>query len=107
MTVLYISHMKVKQDELGRWVTTLTQEVMAKINPYAERTFINTLLQIDENEECIEFQREDYSELDVRGFAIQKAIDTVNGIGKLGEVAPIKPITTIDKDAIYRVEIEY
>ena len=107
MTVLYISHMKVEQDELGRWVTTLTQEIMCKINTYEERLFISTLAELDAEEgngEYIEYHREDYSELDVKGIAVKKAIDTINSVNRVIHLAPI---TEIHDNALYRVEIEY
>lgn len=107
MTVLYISELKVHQDDLGRYVTTLTQEVMAKINANEERIFIDTLVELDSNEgdgEYIQYHRDDYSELDVQGIAIKKAMDTINSINKVIHLAPI---TEIHDNDLYRVEIEY
>ena len=104
MTVLYISELKVHQDDLGRYVTTLTQEVFVKVNQVEEDLFKNTLIEVDENEGCIEYHNDYYSEIDVSGFGVNKAIETVNNVA--GHTL-IVPVTSISNNEIYRVEFEY
>lgn len=104
MTTLNISHMKVHTDDLGRYVTTLTQEVMVKINQTEEDLFISVLKEIDEQDNCIEYHNEDYSEIDVSGYGVNKAIETINSIAKHTFIAPV---TEISNNEIYRVDIEY
>ena len=104
MTVLYISHMNVSQDNLGRYVTTLTQEVMVKVNQAEETMFLDTLRLIDDTEGCIEYNNEDWSELDVSGYGLNKAIECVNGL--TGHTL-ISPVTYIENNELYRVELEH
>ena len=104
MTVLYISHMNLHTDELGRYVTTLTQEVMVKVNQAEETMFLDTLRLIDDTEGCIEYNNDDWTEIDVSGYAVNKAIQCVNGL--TGHTL-IAPVTNISDNEIYRVEIEY
>lgn len=104
MTVLYISHMNVHTDDLGRYVTTLTQEVFVKVNQMEEDIFKNTLIEVDENEGCIEYHNDYYSEIDVSGNGVNKAIETVN---KVAGHTLIAPVTSISNNEIYRVEFEY
>lgn len=104
MTVLYISHMNLHQDELGRYVTTLTQEVMVKVNQAEETMFLDTLRLVDDTEGCIEYNNDDWTEIDVSGYAINKAIQCVNGL--TGHTL-IAPVTNISDNEIYRVEFEY
>ena len=107
MTTLYISHMDVSVDNLGRLVTTLAQEIISKINEHEERIFIDTLCELDGEEgdgEFIQYHNDNYTELDVFGEAVNKAIDTVNSVAKHTLLAPV---TEIKDDQLYRVEIEY
>ena len=107
MTTLYVSKMEVNTDELGRYITTLTQEIFSKINENEEKIFRNVLIEVDSNEgngEYIEYHNDDYTIIDVKGVAIQKAIYTINSINK---VIALAPITEIEDDSTYRVEIEY
>lgn len=103
MTILYISELKVHQDDLGRYVTTLTQEVMVKVNQAEETMFLDTLKFMDEGNDYIEYNRND-EELDVLGVAVNKAIECVNGL--TGHTL-IAPITEIKNDQLYKVELEY
>ena len=104
MTILYISELKVHQDDLGRYVTTLTQEVMVKVNQAEETMFLDTLRLIDDTEGCIEYNNEDWSELDVSGYGLNKAIECVNGL--TGHTL-ISPVTSIENNELYRVELEH
>ena len=104
MTVLYISHMNVSQDDLGRYVTTLTQEVMVKINQTEEDIFLDVLRQVDEQEGCIEYNNDLWEEIDCSGYGVNKAIETVN---KLAGSNLINPVTSISNNELYRVEIEH
>lgn len=104
MTTLYISELKVNQDDLGRYVTTLTQEVFVKVNQAEEDLFVATLDEVDENEGCIEYHNDYYSEIDVSGNGVNKAIETVN---KVAGHTLIAPVTSISNNEIYRVEFEY
>ena len=103
MATLYVSHLAVSQDELGRYITTLTQEIVSKINSHEEQILIRTLLELDEQEGCIEYHNNNYSELDVRGTAVQKAINVIN---KVAGQELLKPVTKIDSEALYRIEVE-
>lgn len=104
MTILTISHMDTHTDELSRVVTTLTQEVFVKVNQSEEDLFKSTLIEVDENEGCIEYHNDGYSEIDVSGYGVSKAIDTVNSIANHTLIAPV---TSISNNEIYRVEFEY
>lgn len=104
MTVLYISHMNVSQDDLGRYVTTLTQEVMVKINQTEEDIFLDVLRQVDEQEGCIEYNNDLWEEIDCSGYGVNKAIETVNNIAKHTLIAPV---TEISNNEIYRIELEH
>ena len=107
MATLYISHMNVTTDHLNRFVTTLTQEILAKINEHEERIFIDTLCEIDrmdDDGEIIQYHNEDYTEIDVFGDAVKKAIDTVNSVAKHTLLAPI---TEIHENELYRIEFEH
>ena len=110
MAVLYISHMTVESDDLGRWVTTLTQEVQTSLSEYQAEAFLNSLILLDEqkgfinNDHCIEYHNDNYTILDVKGYAVEKAMDTVNGLSQRDF---INFTTGVDKEAIYRVEIDY
>lgn len=104
MTILYISELKVNQDDLGRYVTTLTQEVMVKVNQAEEDTFLDTLRLIDDTEGCIEYNNEDWNELDVSGYGVNKAIECVNGL--TGHTL-ISPVTSIENNELYRIEFEH
>ena len=106
MTTLYISHMKVHTDDLGRYVTTLTQEVMVKINQTEEDVFVDVLKQVDEQSGCedISYNNDNFTVIDVSGYAINKAIETVNNIAQHTLIAPV---TEIKGKEMYRVEIEY
>ena len=104
MTVLYISEVTTDTDDLGRWVTTLTQEVMCKINNYEEKIFLDTLRQLDEGTGCISYRNSDDTELEVWGNAVKKAISTVNSVANHEVLAPV---TEIYDGSLYRIEIEY
>ena len=104
MTTLYVSHVNVEQDNLGRWVTTLTQEIMTKINEHEEQILIGTIKEINEQEEVVAYCNDDYTEFDVLGSAINKAIQTINSIAGVTFIAPV---TKIDEEELYKVEIEY
>ena len=104
MTILYISHIEVHTDNLGRYVTTLTQEVMSKINEHEEQIFLGIIKEIDEVEDVVEYHNSDYTEFDVLGSAVNKAISTVN---EIAGVTYIAPVTEINNGWLYRVEIEY
>lgn len=105
MTTLYISKIEVHQDELGRYVTTLTQEVMVKVNVNEEQTFRDTMHLMDKgDEDLIEYESGDNSEYDVYGKAVNKAIQVVNDTVQHKLIAPI---TTIEDDSLYRVEFEW
>ena len=106
MTVLYISELKVHQDDLGRYVTTLTQEVMVKVTQAEEDIFVDVLKQLDEQEDCIEYtnEGENCTEIEARGYAVNKAIEVVNNVAKHTLLAPI---TKIEDDNLYRIEFEH
>ena len=106
MTVLYISDLKVHQDNLGRYVTTLTQEVMVKINQIEEDIFVSTLDEVDEQEDCIEYsdEGENCTVIEAKGYAINKAIEVVNNVAKHTLIAPI---TKIENNNLYRIEFEH
>lgn len=104
MTVLYISHMNVSTDDLGRYVTTLTQEVMVKINQTEENIFLDVLRQVDEQEGCIEYNNDLWEEIDCSGYGVTKAIETVN---RLAGHTLIAPVTEISNNELYRIEIEH
>jgi hypothetical protein len=103
MTILSISELKVHQDDLGRYVTTLTQEVFVKVNQAEEDLFVATL---DEQEDCIEYsdEGENCTTIEARGYAINKAIEVVNNVA---EHTLIAPITEIENDNLYRIEFEH
>ena len=106
MTVLYISQMNVSTDDLGRYVTTLTQEVMVKVNQAEEDLFVSTLDEVDEQEDCIEYsdEGENCTTIEARGYAINKAIEVVNNVAKHALIAPI---TKIEDNNLYRIEFEH
>ena len=104
MTVLYISEVTTDTDDLGRWVTTLTQEVMCKINNYEENIFLDTLRQLEETTECISYRNDNDTELEVWGNAVKKAMETVNSVAGHKLLAPV---TEIYDGSLYRIEIEY
>ena len=106
MTILYISHMDIRTDDLNRFVTTLTQEVMVKINQAEEDLFVATLDEVDEQEECIEYtdEGENCTTIEAKGYAINKAIEVVNSVAKHTLIAPI---TKIEDNNLYRVEFEH
>ena len=104
MTVLYISHMNVSTDDLGRYVTILTQEVVVKINQTEENIFLDVLRQVDEQEGCIEYNNDLWEEIDCSGYGVNKAIETVN---RLAGHTLIAPVTEISNNEIYRIEIEH
>ena len=106
MTTLYISDLKVHQDDLGRYVTTLTQEVFVKINQAEEDLFVATLDEVDEQEDCIEYsdEGENCTTIEASGYAINKAIEVVNNVAKHTLIAPI---TKIEDDNLYRIEFEH
>lgn len=106
MTILYISELKVHQDDLGRYVTTLTQEVFVKINQAEEDLFVAILDEVDEQEDCIEYsdEGENCTTIEARGYAINKAIEVVNNVAKHTLIAPI---TKIEDNNLYRIEFEH
>ena len=104
MTTLEISHTKTSTDDLGRFVTTLTQEVFVKVNENEEDIIKKVLQQLDNSVGCIEYRNEDYSVIEASGYGVNKAIETVNSISG---VKYIVPVTSIDKNEIYRVEFIY
>ena len=104
MTILYISDLKVHQDDLGRYVTTLTQEIMVKVNQAEEIMFLDTLKLMDDVEGCIEYNNDDWTEMDVMGYAVNRAIEGVNGL--TGHTL-IAPVTKIEDTNLYRIEFEH
>ena len=104
MTTLYISHIETHTDDLGRFVTTLTQEIMSKINEHEEQILLGVIKEMDEIEGVVECCNSDYTEFDVFGNAVKKAINTINAIAG---VIYLAPITEINEGWLYRVEIEY
>ena len=104
MTTLYVSHIETSTDELGRFVTTLTQEIYVKVNELEEDIFKDVIKQVNEAEGIIDFNTSDYSVIEVQGYAVQKAIDTVN---KVAEHVLIAPVTKIEEDELYKVEFDY
>ena len=106
MTTLYISELKVHQDDLGRYITTLTQEVFIKINQAEEDLFVATLDEVDEQEGCIEYSNEgeNCTTIEARGYAINKAIEVLNNVAKHTLIAPV---TSISNNEIYRIEFEH
>ena len=106
MTILYISELKVHQDDLGRYITTLTQEVMVKVTQAEEDLFVATLDELDEQEDCIEYSNEgeNCTEIEAKGYAISKAMEVVNNVAKHTLLAPI---TKIEDDNLYRIEFEH
>ena len=106
MATLYISEVSTDTDDLGRWVTTLTQEVMVKVNQTEENLFVSTIRAIQEADEELTdcYFNEDLTELEANGCVIEKAVETVNeAVGH----SLIAPITDFEPTSIYRVEIEY
>ena len=101
MVATIISHMDVNTDSLGRFVTTLTQEIVTSINQHEEKVFIDVLLQVDEQTGCIEYHNDDYSQIEVTGYGVEKAIETVNSIASY---RVLNPTTSIDKEELYKVE---
>ena len=104
MTTLYISKMETFTDDLGRYVTTLTQEIMSKINEHEEQLLVGTIQELNERDGVMEYCNSDFTEFDVLGVAVNKAINTINTIAGVTYLAPI---TEIKDDEMYRVEIEY
>ena len=106
MTVLTISHMDVSHDELGRVVTTLTLEVMIKVNQTEEDTFKSVLRQVDEESGCedISYNNDDFSDIEVSGYAVNKAIETINSIA---EHTLIAPVTEVKNEDMYEVRFIY
>ena len=102
MTTLYISHMAVNVDNLGRYVTTLTQEVMVKINQQEEDLFLSTIRAGDGIIGDVEYDNNDT--LDVSGSLVDVAIKSVNNTVKHTLIAPI---TEIKDDQLYRIEFEH
>lgn len=104
MAVLHISQMNVSQDDLGRYVTTLTQEVIVRVNQTEEDIFLDVLRQVNEQGGCIEYNNDLWEEIDCSGYGVNKAIETVNNVV---EYALITPVTKISNNEIYRIEIEH
>lgn len=106
MTTLYISELKVHQDDLGRYVTTLTQEVFVKVNQAEEDLFVATLDEVDEQEGCIEYSNEgeNCTTIEASGYGVSKAIEVVNNVAKHTLIAPV---TSISNNEIYRIEFEH
>ena len=104
MTTLYISKMETFTDDLGRYVTTLTQEIMSKINEHEEQLLVGTIQELNERDGVMEYCNSGFTEFDVLGVAVNKAINTINTIAGVTYLAPI---TEIKDDEMYRVEIEY
>lgn len=104
MTTLYVSKIETHTDDLGRFVTTLTQEIMSKINEHEEQILVGVIQELHEQDEVMEYCNSDFTEFDVLGVAVNKAINTINTIAGVTYLAPI---TEIKDDEMYRVEIEY
>lgn len=104
MTTLFVEHMQTHTDDLGRFITTLTQEITVSVNSYEEKIFVDTLMQVDEQEGCIEYHNEDYSQLEVSGYGVNKAIKVINDIAGHTLLAPV---TTIENNELYKVEFLY
>lgn len=106
MTILTISHMDTHTDKLSRVVTTLTQEVFVKVNQSEEDTFKSILRQVDEESGCedISYNNDDWTDVEVSGYAVNKAIETVNSIANHTLIAPI---TEIDDKGLYEVRFIY
>ena len=106
MTVLYISKNEWHTDELGRFITVLTQEVHSKINMNEEDIFLGVLRELDDehDNEVIEYHDDSWENLDVHGWAVNKAIEAVNKVAKRTILAPV---TKIHEAGTYRIEIEH
>lgn len=100
-TSIYIEHMNTHTDELGRFVTTLTQEICTNLNTYEEKIFKDTLCQIDEQVGCIEYHDDNYSHIECSGYGVQKAIDTVNSVASYKILVPV---TSIKENKTYKIE---
>ena len=104
MTVLCISKMETFTDDLGRYVTTLTQEIMSKINEHEEQILVGTVQELHKQDGVMEYCNSNFTEFDVLGIAVNKAIENINNVAGVTYLAPT---TEIKDDEIYRVEIEY
>ena len=106
MTILVISHMDTHTDKLSRIVTTLTQEVFVKVNQAEEDIFVDVLKQVDEQSGCedISYNNYNWSDIEVSGYAVNKAIETINNIAGHTLIAPVTEIN--DKD-MYEVRFIY
>lgn len=104
MTTLYISKMETFTDDLGRFVTILTQEIMSKINEHEEQILVEVIQELHKQDGVMEYCNSNFTEFDVLGVAVNKAINIINTIAGVTYLAPI---TEIKDDEMYRVEIEY
>lgn len=104
MTALYISHVETHTDDFGRQFTILTQEIVSEINEYEEQIFLGVIKELDEKEGVVEYCNSDYTELNVFGNAVNRAISIVNSVAGVNLIAPIDEICN---GWLYRVEIKY
>jgi hypothetical protein len=102
MTTLFILQVTTGIDELGRYTTLLTQEVCTSITDFEEDILKAIIKRISKTKKGIQTIVKDFSISVIEGYDLVNIIDVAN---KISETPFITPVTAINEDNTYRVEI--